>query len=312
MSIVIATDAWPTVAPVVRRLGALPSAAQIELVVALPRGTAGAPDDEVRPFARAQVVEVDAVPPLGAARAAGVRAATAPFVFMGETHSFLEDGAVESLVAAHEPGWAVVVPAISNANPDGATSWAGFLAGYAAWAEGQPPGEVANAPIYNVSYRRDVLLDLGARLPALLTEGEDMIAALRSGGYRLRFEPSAHVAHANMSRPWPWLHQRLLAGRAIAGTRSTRWPATRRAAYALGAPLIPFVLLSRSRRGIATTMRRHHLPRRVLLGLVAGAIAEALGELLGYALGEDPAWRRRYDEYEVRRLEHVTGAGLPR
>lgn len=301
MSVVLAADAWDRIEPVVRALGEAPDAPQVELVLVLPHGEETAVEEAgLHGLGDVRTVTVTAVPPLARARAAGVEAATAPYVFVGETHSFAAPGMVAAMVTAHDPDWGVVVPRFENANPDGATSWAGFLIGYARWAAGRPGGAIDDAPMLNVSYRRSFLVSLGERLPALLTEGEDMHAALLAGGQRLRFEPAARIAHANIPRLGPWLHQRFLAGRAIAGRRSARWSRRHRLAYAIGSPLIPVVVLTRSRRGIAGTLRRDHLPAATIPTLVLGSLAAAFGELLGYLTGEGARSRHRYDVYELR------------
>lgn len=312
MSIVLATDSWATILPVIRRLEEQTIRDEIEIVLVLPSAEAETVDVEnLREFTQVRLVGVESIIPLGPARAAGVRAATAPLVFIGETHSFPHPDMVRVLVDAHESGWTVIVPAFHNANPDGAPSWAGFLAGYAAWTDGLPAGEIRNAPLFNVSYRRSFLLDLGDGLARVLTEGEDMMAALRERGGRIWFEPEARVDHANLSFLGPLLHQRFIAGRVIAGARGAGWAWPRRLAYALGSPLIPIVLLARHRRGIARTIRQWRPPSGTLPVLILGSILEAAGEMLGYAHGEGSTTRARYDALEVHRLTH-TAAGIGR
>lgn len=312
MSVVLATDNWTTIRPVIQRLREQTVRNEIEIVLVLPAEEVEAVETaDLREFARLRLVGIESVVPLGPARAAGVRAATAPLVFIGETHSFPHPGMVQELIDAHEAGWAVIVPAFHNANPDGATSWAGFLAGYATWTDGIPAGEIDGAPLFNVSYRRSFLLALGDRLARALSEGEDMATQLRAWGGRPWFEPSAGIDHANISFLVPWLRQRFLAGRVIAGARSMSWPWPRRLAYTLGSPLIPVVLLGRLRRGISRTIRRHRLPGVTLPVLVLGGMFEAAGEMLGYARGEGSTTRARYDELEVQRFTQ-TAAGTGR
>ncbi|MGH7543578.1 MAG: hypothetical protein ACREK7_06515 [Gemmatimonadota bacterium] len=303
MSMVLVTDGWTTILPVLERIEEQTIRDEIEIVLVLPFGQVEKVETaDLLEFAPIRLVEVESVIPLGSARAAGVRAATAPLVFIGETHSFPHPGMAQALVSAHSAGWGVIVPAFHNANPDGAPSWAGFLAGYAAWTDGIPAGEIESAPLFNVSYRRPFLLELGNRLPHVLTEGEDMATELRAGGQRIFFEPAADIDHANISFLSSLLRQRLLAGRVIAGGRSASWPRLRRLAYALGSPLIPIVLLGRYRRGISSAIRRQRPPASTLFVLVLGSVFEAAGEMLGYARGEGSTSRARYDVLEVRRL----------
>ena len=60
-------------------------------------------------FAAFRVVEHDPMQ-LPAARAAGVRAAGAPVVFVGETHTYPHERWAEALIAAHEHAWTAVTP----------------------------------------------------------------------------------------------------------------------------------------------------------------------------------------------------------
>lgn len=310
MSMVLATDSWATILPVLERLEEQTIRDEIETVVVLPFGEAERGETAIREFTAVRLVEIETIIPLGQARAAGVRAATAPLVFIGETHSFPHPGMAQALIDAHAAGWGVVVPAFYNANPDGAASWTGFLAGYAGWTEGIPAGQLDRAPLFNVSYRRSFLLGLGDRLPRVLTEGEDMASELRARDCRIWFEPAAGIDHANISFLFPLLRQRLLAGRVVAGGRSAGWPRWRRLAYALGSPLIPIVLLARYRGGISRTIRRQRPPPGTLPVLVLGSVFEAVGEMVGYARGEGSTARARYDMLEVRRLAHTaTGTG---
>lgn len=311
MSVVLVTDGWATILPVLERLEEQTIRDGIEIVVVLPAGEAAEVEaGGLRGRGPILLVGVESVLPLGSARAAGVRAATAPIVFIGETHSFPHPGMAEALIAAHAAGWGVVVPAFYNANPDGAPSWAGFLAGYAAWTDGAPAGEIGSAPLFNVSYRRPFLLGLGERLPHLLTEGEQMATELRAGGQRICFEPAAGIDHANISFLSSLLRQRFLAGRVIAGGRSSSWTRPRRLAYVLGSPLIPIVILGRYRTGISRTIRRRRPPVSTLPVLVLGSFFEAAGEMLGYARGAGSTARARYDALEVQRLADTTlGSG---
>ena len=63
---------------------------------------------------------------------------------------------------------AAVVPAIANANPKTALSWASYLTDYGVWGPGRESGQLEHTLKYNGAYRRDVLLELGDRLDELL------------------------------------------------------------------------------------------------------------------------------------------------
>ena len=158
LSVVLATDRYETIRPVVELLHAQSGRGRIELVLVTLRGVhvdRGAP--ELDGFSGVTLVEVDSLVPIGRARAAGVRAAAAPVVFLGETHTYPQPGWALALIEAHDGSWAAVVPQIGNANPDGALSWAAFLLDYGRWYDGDRR-EVAAPPTYNASLRRELLL----------------------------------------------------------------------------------------------------------------------------------------------------------
>ena len=259
MSVVLATDTFATVREVVERFRAQTIHDRLELILVVPTAEATAMSAaDLDGFAKARVVTVGAVVPLAAARAAGVRAATAPLVFLGETHSYPDPRLAEILVEAHAVPRAVVVPAFRNANPENVLSWAAFLSDYGGWAEGLPAGEPDIVPTYNAAYRRSFLTALGDRLPLALAQGEEMRADLRRVDGRAAFEPAAGMEHANIARLRPWLHQRFVVGRVLAANRSRHWPKARRLAYACAAPLVPAVLLARRPSVCPAASTRNH------------------------------------------------------
>jgi len=144
LSVVLATDSHKTIRPVLSALRRQASAREIEPVIVLLDGCATTvPLEDLSAFPHAKVV--CSVNHLPEARAAGVRAASAPIVFIGETHSYPQPGWAEALLAAFDGPWAAVVPAIGNANPTGAASWASYLFDYGTWGPNRHSGEVAES-----------------------------------------------------------------------------------------------------------------------------------------------------------------------
>jgi hypothetical protein len=279
---------------------------KLEVVIVTPRPTAfGQEVANLDEFRALLIVGVDALVPLTAARAAGIRAATAPVVFVGETHTYPEEGWAEALIDAHTDDWAAVVPGFGNANPSGTLSWAGFLTDYGSWLNSLQPRELSMIPTYNTAYKRAALLELGPKLELLLTTGDELIVDLRAAGRRFVFEPSARIDHANVARPWDWLIERYLGGLLTANSRRERWSWGRRLLHAAGSPLIPAVVLGRVAGGVAAARRAYRVPLGVYPLLVVGAVVSAIGEFVGY-LGGPVAWaERRMTEYEIHRLRYL-------
>jgi hypothetical protein len=302
LSVVVPTDTFNTVADLVARLAAQTIAYEVEFVVVCPAenelGTA-----DVDALHSVQVVE-HALLPLGAARAAGVRASRASIVAIGETHVFPAEQWAEALVRAHEAPWAIVVPAVVNGNPDGgAASWSALLLDYGDWAPGRAAGEAVDPPVYNAAFKRDLLLEFGERLGVLLEPGSTLAAELHAMGGRAYYEPRAQIAHLNLTRWWPWLHERFLGGRLLAGARRARWPRWRTLVYLVGSPLIPVVLIHRT-RSIGRRANAAPAPGRTRAAVVLACVAWAVGEAVGYLAGSGSAEVPML-EYELHKARYV-------
>jgi glycosyltransferase involved in cell wall biosynthesis len=287
LSVVVVTDAYDTIRKTVRHLRAQTIADRIELVVVAsgPEEALGLDRAELSELHSHRVVRVDDVRSLSWARAPGIRVATAPIVALAESHCFPEPQWAERLLAAHEKGWAAVGPAISNANPASVVSWINLLIDYGPWLAPTAGGEIDDLPGHNSAYRRELLLEYGPRLEAMLEAETIMHEDLRARGHRLYQEPGALTAHVNVTRTASWIGERFQTGRRFASARSHAWPAWRRAVYAAGSPLIPLVRLRRllrdvRRAGIGHNFRGYGYP---LLALALGVTAS--GELVGYVLG---------------------------
>jgi hypothetical protein len=307
MSIVLATDRYETIEPVIDRLAAQTVSEELEVVLVGPSGDqlrAGAGLDG---FAAVQTVDIASPVELGEARAAGVLAASAPLVFIGETHSYPHPTMAEELIRAHEGPWAAVVPSFCNANPSGPASWAGFIFNYGAWVPGGHPGEIEFAPMYNASYRRSALLEFGDRLASTLRFGDGMGLGLRARNHRVRFEPAARIDHLNITGPpMAWAREHYLAGVLIAGARAERWSWGRRLLYLCTAPILPALYLRRILAGLRVQRRSRPVPLRTLPLILAASLIKAVGEVMGYARGMRHREDAQMTEFELHRAGYAS------
>jgi hypothetical protein len=305
LSVVLATDTYATIRPVVDRFRKQTIHDRIELILIAPSADAVsgvlAHGDE---FAAIQIVE-DPVTDLAPARAAGIRAASAPYVFVGETHSYPHRGFAEALLRRLSESWIAVAPAFGNANPNGPLSWAGFLSDYGRWVEGTEAGETPEFPIYNVGVRRDALMALGDRLGPALAHGDEWSVAFHAAGHRAWFEPAARLDHVNVAPLRHWIHERILAGMLIANHRAGRWPLARRIVYFFGSPLLPLVFVARVLPGVRRTVTAKGLPASVLFWIGFGMTIKALGEMAGYAGWPIDSAEKAMHEYEVHKLKYA-------
>lgn len=258
----------------------------MELVFVVPRGfAAGIPDSVGAGFAGVKTVEVAQMNSTAEARAAGVRAASAPLVAMTEDHSLPEPGWVTAFLTAHQSSRAVVGPAILNGNPDSLLSWANLAIEYAEWLHPAPGGPARHLPGHNSCYRRDILLQYGDDLGTWLEAESVLHWDLRAKGHELWLAPDARTRHHNFSLFVPSLWLRYVVGRHFAGMCRLRWPLARALLYAAASPLIPCVRLWRLIKQFLKPGR----PARLLPALVPLCFflltVETLGAVVGFLSG---------------------------
>jgi hypothetical protein len=309
LSVLLPTDKPETIQGVLARLRRQTICKRIEVVIATP--DPGAFEDLAQresTFASVRVVPIDHLVPLGRARAEAVRAATAPFVFLGETHSFAAvDSWAEKLVARHREGWSIVVPGFKNANPGSTLSWAGFLLDYGNWLEESQPGEIEYWPLNNASCATAALIDQGDLLDHGLSHGDQLLLALRERGHKVYMEPSAVLAHLNLTRAGAWFDERWVGGDLVARERSRSWSMVKRILYVLASPLIGLVLFTRVSGPARRAIRRRDLSIGILPAMLAGTIVQGFGEMLGYThLGSGLRSERHMTEYEINKVRYTS------
>jgi hypothetical protein len=252
-----------------------------------------------------QMIPVGPVTSIARANAAGVRRARAPLVALAEDHCFPEPSWAAALIAAHEGPWAVVGPAIRNANPSTVVSWCDFVVGYGPWMDPVTAGPARFLPGHNSCYKKAVLLAYGDRLDEMMEAETVLHFDLERRGYKLRLEPAARAAHTNFALASSWLPVMFHQGRLFGASRARAWGAARRLLYGAAAPLIPAVRLCRCLRELTRPGRpKHRIPRLLpMLGL--GLVFDGIGQMVGYLLGAGDA-AARVARYEFHRFHHVT------
>ena len=307
MSAVLATDRLETASRTLECLRAQTIRDRLEIVLVSTSGEPlGIAPDGLAGFSCHVLVEPEAPLSLPSGRALGVRAARAPLVFVAETHGFPHPEMAERLLAAIRPPWTAAVPGFCNANPDGAVSWSNLISDYGQWLDALPGGERPTCPPYNTIFLRSFAVEALERDENALAPGYDLVARLRAGGHRIFGEPAAQLDHVNVSLRRTWLRQRFVAGRSQAAVRVKSWSRYRRAAYALGSPLLPFVLLGRCARPFVAARRVHRIPWLTAPALVAGVVAVAAGELTAFVGGGSPELHEAADEFELHKVAYTT------
>jgi hypothetical protein len=297
LSFVVVADRFRYIADVVAALRRLPEQDRIELVVGVPDERGLELDESAVEGLDVRVVETGPAL-LAEARALAAHAASAPYVFIGETHCYPQPGWSRAILAAHAEGWDTVVPVMANGNPESAVSCAAFLLAYGRNAEPVPPLELAASPTYNTSMRRDLVAEH-------FDGGQGFVDVPLRDGQRVFRVPGARMTHVNVSGVRVYLKERFLVGRLYAADRARGWSPARRAGYVLGAPLLPVAQLARVVR--RTGLRRYRrLPPLTLPAMAAGVVASAAGEAVSYAGKPTPrSLRLQIDELEVHRIDYA-------
>lgn len=306
LSIVLATPGhWSVIRVTLQHLLAQTARERLEVLVVTPsRDRLALPLEPYAAFGSLRILELGEFRSIGRANAAGVRQADAALVALAEDHCFPEPEWAQALISAHEEDYAAVGPAIRNANPDTAVSWADLLIGYGPWLWPARRREVEFLPGHNSCYKRDVLLALEDRLESLM-EAETLLHwSLRENGRKLLLEPSAVAAHTNFSRWGSLLRVQFFNGRLFAGSRLRSLGGARRWVYVVGSPLIPVVRLLR----ILQQVRDSGSLRRMLAclhALLPALVLDGAGQFVGYLLGVGNA-QQRVADFEFRRMDHIT------
>ena len=305
LSVVLVTDKFETIRGVLKALEQQTARDALEVVVVMPANERSSVDESiVGQFGAFRLVPVDSIMPMPPARAAGVRATTAPVIFIGETHSYPHPDFTAELIAAHEGPWDIVVPGLDNANPSGPRSWSSFLLDYGYWLSGLPASEVPSGPTWNASYKRHVLMELDGKLDGALSSGDELPMELKARNRKFYFAPGAKLSHVNLETRG-WVDERFLSGLVVGANRAKRWSPVRRAAYFFASPLIPFVLIYRNMQSLKSLYGRSKLPPGCAAAMIAGSVVRSAGEAVGYLRGIGREQEARMEEYELNKVSYV-------
>lgn len=302
--ILIAPAEFVYIQKTVRHLAAQTRARELELVVV----TSAAERLQAAPgtwanFHSVRVVESDLLDSTGAPRVRGFYASSAPLVAFAEDHAFPSPNWADVLIRAHAKPYAAVSIEMKNENP-GSLSNADMQLSFGQWIAPAVRGVMSSLPGHNTCYKREILNSYRERLEAMLNSEAVLHQDLTRDHHQLFLETQAYITHLNVSQWLAFFKHKLWGGRIFGGTRAQEghWSFSKRMAYALGAPLIPFVRLYRMVPNLRRTGALESFDALFLTALSAGLVTHALGECIGYALGFGDA-RRKYTQAEFHRVE---------
>jgi len=262
---------------------------QIEAVVVRPEALARETiiAEDFRPFHSLQIVDVPELDSVGTGFAAGVRQARAPVVMLAEDHAFPEPGLAETILGAYDdPNVVAAGPVMFNGNPKTLASETAFVLAFSAVAYARSTREARSLGGHNASYRRNFLMSFGDELAEWYKSERVLQFEIEARKRKMILLAHPRIAHFNFSRWRSTIVHAFHGGRLFGGQRCRDWRLGRRAAYALGAPLVPFIRLRRVMADLRESPDEYarFVPRRLpILAFVLSL--HALGEAVGYALG---------------------------
>jgi hypothetical protein len=310
MTVVLATPgSLATMDRTIECLACQTVAHELELLLVVPdHADSGEPGVSLERFHSHRVVEIGPFERVGTGYAAGAAAAAGEVVALGEDHSYPEPGWAEALIDRHREPWGAVGAVIANANPGSAASWADILAAFGPFVEQASGGEVGSLPGHNTSYKVRALPASASVLEDGLNDEWQLHRWMAARGDRLYLEPRAVTRHVNFAAIRPWTSNQFWNGWATATERSARWPARRRAAYALAWPLIAAIRLRAVLRDLARVREAVELPPGVAPMVVAALLLDAAGQGTGFLTGIRPKLAEGELRREFERVNHIRPA----
>jgi len=244
------------------------------------------------------------------ARAAGIRAARAPFVMLAEDHCLPDPDWARAVLARLDEPWDAIGPVLRPGNPTSLVAQGSFLLGYGEWIAPVPPGPPRALPGRNVVVRRQALVTLGDRLGTELLMSALLLQALQARGARFTIEPGATMRHFDSAGWITSLGIMICVGMGFGAQRSAAWPLWTRLAYALAAPAIAALHWRRAlrqywRAGRAAGLSPWSLAPAAVCAMAWG-IGEAAGALAGPARAE--TWVSRE---ELNKMAYVRAEDRP-
>jgi glycosyltransferase involved in cell wall biosynthesis len=306
LSVILVTpDCYGTIRKTIRSLREQTVRDCLEIVIVAPsERTLGLVEKELQGFHSVRVIEFGEIKTLSSARVAGIRAASAPLVALGEDHAFPESGWAQALIEAHDQPWAAVGPAFLNGNP-GLMSWISLVMDYGRWLEPVAGGVTDDVAGHSSSWNRSLLLEYGPALERMMQAPTLMHWDLQAKGHRLYLEPAAKVRHVNITRLSSFVLDHLYGAQIFAAARAQNWPWVQRLFYVAGMPLLMFRTFRDWLGHIHRTgLEPELLPRAWPLLLLSLAVW-SLGEMIGYGFGMGKAEQRTLD-YDARREAHLS------
>jgi hypothetical protein len=218
-------------------------------------------------------------------RAIGFLSARGDILAMTEDHCVADVEWVAHVIHAHESEHVAIGGAVENGATTRTIDWAVYFCEYGRYMLPIAAGSTDDLPGPNVSYKRRAFEQFQDLLsPA--TWDPVWHWRLRERGMSLIADPTLVVYHCKHFTFGGFVRERYHYSRSFAGRRVAGVPFRRRAAFLVGSPLLPPVVLARVTRRVWAKGRCRSEFLRALPFIAVFSLVWAVGEFIGYACGE--------------------------
>jgi hypothetical protein len=239
-------------------------------------------------FPRVRVVAMEHGAPLPEMRGRGVAEARGGMIAVLGEHLRPASSWLRAIREAQAQGRDVIGGPVDNRGGASAAEWAFFLSEYGRFMPPLPEVPVTMVAGSNCAYRRSALERVGALSGRALWDG-DLAAQLSAAGMDVGCDAGLVARNEKRLDLFRLLSQRHHCSRTGAAHRSAGWPAWKRAAFALAAPILPPLLLARIARTVLARRRCRRELLRALPHLIAVCVVWAFGEAVGVLCGPGPS-----------------------
>jgi glycosyltransferase involved in cell wall biosynthesis len=219
----------------------------------------------------------------------GVEEATGEILAMIEEHCLAAPDWLQHAIEAHAGGTCGVVGGpVVDYDYQRLRDWVVYYCEYNGFMPPWRDGEAHELGNANIAYSRALLLRYKDFM-GIGYWGASLHPRMISDGVKFRPVPAMVVYHRGPFNYGYYLQQRYWFSRAFAGARSRHLPASKKMAYVLASPVVPFLLLARMAERVWRQQCHFDKFLQSLPLLIPALFVYVAGEFVGYLAGPGDA-----------------------